>query len=564
MNGPSERGSGDERSALRWLRVALCIALCSVVIPGVAAAGSDERWNVLLLVAEDLGPRLGPYGDEVVHTPHIDWLAEQGTRYTRAFTTAGVCAASRAAIIMGVHQNHWGAGHMRSYRNGYLAIPPPDWKAFPELLRAAGYYTVNDGKTDYQMGTTLGGAFGGPESIWDETDAEDWRGRAEGQPFFAYITFLATHESQIWPTWDLTSLTKLAMAFIRVPIHWQWTHETDPSRVAIPPYYPDTPTVRADLARYYNNIAVMDRQVGEVLSKLEEDGVADHTIVLFTSDHGDGLPRAKRWLYDSGIHVPLIVRWPGVTEAGSVDGDLVSGVDLAPTILAAADVAVPDRMEGRVFAGPAKAPEPPYVFAARDRIDDQIDRVRAIRDRRFKYVRHLLPEQPYVAESSFRDQMPMMQELLALAEADDLEGAPALWFRKRRDAEELFDTDTDPHEIRNLAGDQAHQATLERMRNVLDARITSGRDLGLLAEAELSQRFWPGGKQPETEAPTIEHCGDALHLSSGTEGASLLWRRPDDDRWALYTTPLPAADDARVEARAIRYGYEESSTVTYP
>jgi arylsulfatase A-like enzyme len=453
---------------------------------------------------------------------------------------------------------------MRSYRNGYLAVPPPDWKAFPELLRAAGYYTVNDGKTDYQMGTILGGAFGGPESIWDETDAEDWRGRAEGQPFFAYITFLATHESQIWPTWDLTSLTKLATAFMRVPIHWQWTHETDPSRVAIPPYYPDTPTVRADLARHYNNIAVMDRQVGEVLSKLEEDGVADRTIVLFTSDHGDGLPRAKRWLYDSGIHVPLIVRWPDVTEAGTVDGDLVSGVDLAPTILAAADVAVPDRMEGRVFVGPAKAPEPPYVFAARDRIDDQIDRVRAIRDRRFKYVRHLLPEQPYVTESSFRDQMPMMQELLALAEADALEGALALWFRKRRDAEELFDTDTDPHEIRNLAGDRAHQATLERMRNVLNARITSGRDLGLLPEAELSRRFWPDGKQPETEAPTIERRGDALHLSSGTEGASLLWRRPDDDRWALYTTPLPAADDVRVEARAVRYGHSESSTVTYP
>jgi arylsulfatase A-like enzyme len=354
------------------------------------------------------------------------------------------------------------------------------------------------------------------------------------------------------------------MAFIRVPIHWQWTHETDPGRVAIPPYYPDTPTVRADLARHYNNISVMDRQVGEVLSKLEEDGVADRTIVLFTSDHGDGLPRAKRWVYDSGIHVPLIVRWPGVAEAGSVDADLVSGVDLAPTILAAAGVAVPDRMEGRVFAGPARAPEPPYVFAARDRIDDQIDRVRAVRDRRFKYVRHLIPEQPYVTESPFRDQMPMMQELLALAEAGELKGAPALWLRDRRDAEELFDTDTDPHEIRNLAGDRAHQGTLERMRSILDARIASGRDLGLLPEAELSERLWPGGKQPETQAPTIEQRGDELHLASRTEGASLLWRRPGDDRWALYTAPLPAADHARLEARAVRYGYSESSTVSHP
>ncbi|MHC4138209.1 MAG: sulfatase family protein [Planctomycetota bacterium] len=477
---------------------------------------------------------------------------------------AGVCATSRAAIIMGVHQNHWGAGHMRSYRKGYLAVPPPDWKAFPELLRAAGYYTVNDGKTDYQMGTILGGAFGGPESIWDETGADDWRGRAEGQPFFAYLTFVATHESQVWPTWDLTSLTKLAMAFIRIPIHWQWTHETDPARVPIPPYYPDTPTVRADLARHYNNIAVMDRQVGEVLSKLEEDGVADRTIVLFTSDHGDGLPRAKRWLYDSGIHVPLVVRWPGVAEPGSIDGELVSGVDLAPTILSAVGAPIPGQMEGRVFVGPAKAPEPPYVFAARDRVDAQIDRVRAVRDRRFKYVRHLIPEQPYVVESSFRDQMPMMQELLALAEAGDLEGAPALWFRERRDAEELFDTEVDPHEIRNLAGDRAYQETLARMGTVLDTRLASGRDLGLVPEGELSERFWPGGEQPETQTPTIERRGDELHLSSTTEGASLLWRGPGDDRWILYTTPLRVADRASVEARAVRYGYSESSTVTYP
>jgi arylsulfatase A-like enzyme len=550
---------------VRRLQVVLWIVLGTVVCSGGANAGPEERWNVVLLMAEDMGPRIGSYGDQVARTPHLDRLAEQGTRYTRAFTTAGVCAPSRAAIIMGVHQDHWGAGHMRAYSGGgYVAVPPPDWKAFPELLRAAGYYAVNNGKTDYQMSTSLGGAFGGPESIWDESDADDWRGRAEGQPFFAYLTFLGTHESQVWPTWDLTSLTKLAMAFMRIPNHWRWQHETDPRSVVLPPYYPDTPTVRADLARHYNNIAVMDTQVGEILHKLEEEGVADRTIVIFTSDNGDGLPRAKRWPYDSGIHVPLIVRWPGVTDPGSVNGELVSGVDLAATILAAAGIAIPEHMEGRVFEGPAKTPEPPYIFAARDRIDEQLDRVRAVRDRRFKYVRHMLPDQPYVLDTAFRDQMPMMQELLGLAEAGELEGVPALWFRERRDAEELFDTDADPHEIRNLAEDPGYRDTLVRMRAVLDARIASGRDLGLLPEAELSQRFWPSGRQPETQAPEIERRGGALHLSSGTEGASLLWRRISDDRWTLYTKPIPTTDNLRLEAKAIRYGYAESATVTFP
>jgi arylsulfatase A-like enzyme len=540
------------------------LALGVLVAPCPAFADPDERWNVVLLVAEDLSPRLGSYGDAVAHTPSLDRLAEQGARFTRAFSTAGVCAPSRAAIIMGVHQNHWGAGHMRAYRGGYVAVPPPAWKAFPEVLRVAGYYVVNNGKTDYQMGTRLGGAFGGPGSIWDDENAEDWRGRAEGQPFFAYLSFTGTHESQVWPTWDLTSFTKLLMAFLRIPNHWQWEHETDPASLVLPPYYPDTPTVRDDLSRHYNNVAVMDAKVGEVLRKLEEDGVADRTVVLFTSDHGDGLPRAKRWLYDSGIRLPLIVRWPGVAQPGSVNGELVSGVDLAPTILAAAGLPASAHMEGRVFLGPQRAPEPPYVFAARDRIDEAPDRVRAVRDRRFKYIRHLLPDQPYVLGVSFRDQMPMMQELLALAEAGELEGAPALWFRDRRDAEELFDTETDPHEIRNLAGDPAHQATLARMRSVLDARMATGRDLGLLPEEELSERFWPGGSQPETRAPRVEQRGDVLHLSSATEGASLLWRAPSEEHWRLYTGPLAAGDVPRLEAMAVRYGFEESSTVTRP
>jgi N-sulfoglucosamine sulfohydrolase len=190
--------------------------------------------------------------------------------------------------------------------------------------------------------------------------------------------------------------------------------------------------------------------------------------------------------------------------------------------------------------------------------------VRAVRGRRFKYVRHLIPEQPYVLPSSFRDQMPMMQELLRLAAAGALEGAPALWFRERRDSEELFDTDADPHEIRNLADEPVHQQTLRRMRDALDQRLASGRDLGLVPEALLAQRFWPGGEQPRTQAPRVEQRAGAIHLSSETEGASLLWRRPGDDAWRLYTGPVPVEGDSGLEAMAVRYGHLTSESVIHP
>jgi arylsulfatase A-like enzyme len=527
------------------------------------AAGAVERPNILLIVAEDLSPRIGAYGDPVAATPAVDELAREGTRFSRAFTTSGVCAPSRAAIILGVHQNTWGAGHMRASRGGYTAVPPAHWKAFPELLRAAGYHTVNSGKTDYQMSRRFpGGVFGGPDSIWDESDGEDWRGREPGQPFFAYLTLLSTHESQVWPTWRVRSWIQLVLAPGRIRNHLAWRHTTDPASLMLPPYYPDTPTVRADLARHYNNIARMDRQLEAILARLVADGLADDTLVIFMSDHGDGLPRAKRWLYDSGLRVPFIVRWPGRVAAGAVNEELVSGVDLAPTLLSLAGVPVPEHMQGRIFLGPDAQPEQPYVYAARDRMDEQPDAVRAARDRRFKYIRNLQAERPYVLDIAFRDQMPMMQEMRSLAAEGRLEGAPALWFRPRRDPEELYDTAADPHEVRNLAADPQHAAVLTRMRAELDRWLAASGDLGLLPEDELRRRFWPEGREPVTAAPAFERAADArLALRCETPGASIEVRR-DGGPWRLYTGPTPAPPGARLTARAVRYGWKRSDEVS--
>lgn len=536
------------------------VALLALLLP-LDAGAEEPPPNILLIMAEDLGPRLGAYGDPIAKTPNIDRLAREGVLYERAFTTAGVCAPSRAAIIMGVHQNTWGAGHMRTYRGGYLAVPPPDMKAFPELLRAAGYYTVNAGKTDYQMSTTLQGAFGGPFTIWDDTSGSNWRGRAEDQPFFAYMTLGITHEGQLWPimTWPPGLMETLTLP-MRLWTRWQWIGETDPRTVPIPPYYPDNPVVREDLARLYNNIEAMDAQVGELLAKLEEDGLADRTLVIFTTDHGDGLPRGKRWPYDSGTRIPLIVRWPGVTDAGSVEAELVSGVDFAPTLLRAAGLPVPDHVQGRVFLGPDKESEPGYVYAARDRMDAHRDRVRSVRDRDFLYVRHLIPDQPYVLPIEYRNQLPMMVELQRLHEAGALTGPPALWFRETRDAEELFDTRDDPHQVRNLAGDPAHADRLATMRRELDRWLEASGDLGLLEEEELRKRFWPGGEQPVTAAPRHEQSPGRVGLSSASAGASIGYRI-DGGPWRLYTGPIPVGAGAEITAKAVRYGWAESDEV---
>ncbi len=526
--------------------------------PGPVA---DARPNIVLLMAEDLGPRIGAYGDPVAHTPRVDQLAREGARFTRAFTTAGVCAPSRAAIITGVHQNRWGAGHMRAARGGYAASPPPEVKAFPELLRAAGYYTVNDGKTDYQMSLRLGGVFGGPETIWDDAGSGDWADRAPGQPFFAYLNLGQTHESQVWPTWAWPSgWIAAAMWPLRIWNHAGWPLETDPGVVALPPYYPDTPTVRADLARHYNNIAAMDVAVGRVLDRLDREGIADRTIVIFMGDHGDGLPRAKRWLYDSGLHVPLVVRWPGVVAPGGVRDALVSGVDLGPTLLSMAGVPRPDWLEGRVFIGPERGEPRRYVYAARDRMDESPDTVRAVRDERFKYIRHWVPERPYVLDLAFRDQTPMMREMRTLHAAGELSGPPALWFRARRDAEELFDTARDPHEIENLVDDPDHAETLARLRSALDAWLERGPDLGLLPEDELRRRFAPDGEQPETPEPEIRVADGRANVTAAAEGASLEVRRAGG-RWNLYTAPVAVASGETLEARAQRYGWRISPTV---
>lgn len=533
------------------LHISVLLALALLSSCGSAERnGVTEQPNFLWITVEDISPRLGCYGDRTARTPILDLLAGEGMRFVNAFTTAGVCAPSRSAIITGMYQNSIGTQHMRTTHKAdglptpYLAVPPPEVKAFTEYLRASGYYCSNNSKTDYQ--------FGLPVTAWDESNrTAHWRNRRPGQPFFAVFNLAATHESKVWPV----SGQELV---------------TNPATVELPPYYPDTKNVREDLARHYDNIAKVDGQVGDILRQLEEDGQTERTVVFFFSDHGDGLPRAKRWLYDSGLHVPMIVRWPHKLAPASVNTELVSFVDLGPTLLSMAGVEIPGHMQGRAFLGPQTKESREYIYAARDRIDESYDWVRAVRDKRYKLIRNFYPDRPYVLPVSYRDRGLTMQDLIRLDREGGLTGPQRLWMSKNRPPEELYDLDSDPHEIENLI-DRSHlRPVADRLREALDGWMAEVDDKGRIREAEMVAAMWPGGVQPITDPPIASPSGGSfsspveVSMECRTKGASIAYTFDSEDNphWLLYCEPFVLDSTRHLRAKAIRYGYQESPEVT--
>ncbi len=513
-----------------------------------AGARPGEPPNILWISCEDTSPDLGCYGDGWARTPNLDGLASQGARFTNAFTVAGVCAPSRSGIITAMYPTTIGTHHMRS-----KAVPPPYVKCFPEYLRAAGYYCTNNSKTDYN--------FDSPLSAWDESSTRaHWRNRDRGQPFFAVFNLTVSHESQIRAPDE---------QFFRQTQELRPEDRHDPAQAKLPPYYPDTPLTRQDWARYYDLVTAMDLRAGRLLRQLEEDGLADNTVVFFWSDHGRGLPRAKRWLYDSGIHVPLLVRWPGRIAPGTLRHDLVSLMDLGPTVLSLAGVEVPRYMQGQAFLGEQARPPRQYVFAARDRMDETYDIIRSVRDRRYKYLRNYQACKPYAQYIDYMEQMPTMREMRRLNKEGKLEGPQKLFFLPEKPPEELYDIIADPHEVRNLAASPEHQEALKRLRAVHEQWRKETNDLGLVPEDELKERMRPGGQWATTAAPLLAPAGGAfaaplrLRISCPTEGASIAYTSEPDEkpRWKLYSREITLSGSATVRAKACRLGYLDSPEV---
>ncbi|MEZ4702548.1 MAG: sulfatase-like hydrolase/transferase [Rhodothermales bacterium] len=436
---------------------------------------APDRPNILWITAEDMSPVLGYLGDTYAITPNIDRLAGESVIYTNAFATAPVCSPSRAALINGIMASIQGAQQMRS------AYPIPDaWIGFPAYLRQAGYYTTNNVKTDYNSANEAAII----AASWDESsDTAGWQGRRGDQPFFSIFNQMVSHQSRTmaWPYEQFVREVQSRLA--PDEIH-------DPAAAPVPPYYPDTPVIRRTIARFYDCVTVLDHEVGEILQRLEDDGLMDDTIIFFYSDHGSGMPRHKRVLLDSGMAVPLLVRFPEkyrhLAPAGPGErvDRLVNFEDFGPTVLSLAGVPIPEYMQGQAFLGGAETAPRAYVFGHRDRIDEAVDMSRSVRDKRYLYVRNYMPHLSYNQFSAWADEGEVNHEFYAM-KPEDMSDAVRQFAGPTKPREALFDTQADPLNLNNLAASGSHQDVLQRMRGVLNDYLVDHRDLGFVPEVEM-------------------------------------------------------------------------------
>lgn len=446
---------------------ALVLACCPL---GAADQHAEDRPNVLWLTCEDISSDLGCYGDDYAITPVLDQLAREGVRYTHAVGICGVCAVNRSCLITGMYPSTIGSQDMRS-----RIRLPESIRTYSELLRDAGYYCTNNVKTDYN--------FPVPPEAWDECSRQaHWRNRREGQPFFAVFNYTGTHESRIWESKHRQQAAKLN----EDELH-------DPDDAPVPPFHPDVPEARRDWANYYDNITGLDHWIEQRLAELEKAGLEENTIVFFYSDHGAGMPMCKKWVWDAGLRVPLIIRLPprfqhlAPGEPGSTTDRLVSFVDFPPTLLSLVGVDVPQHMQGRAFLGPQTEPPREYAFAMRDRMAEWLDLVRVVRGNRYQYHRNFLPHRPWAPFCSYTLRMPTAQVCTRLHQDGKLNPVQDRFFQPKP-TEELYDLKTDPHMIDNLADDPRYAEVLARMRGELHQWQLRTRDLGLLSEYEMHRR----------------------------------------------------------------------------
>ena len=425
---------------------------------------TKDRPNILWIVSEDNSAYFtGCYGNSFATTPNIDKLASEGFLYTHAYCPSAVCAPSRNAILTGVYASSNGNENMRSEYAKSAVV-----KTYPEYLREAGYYCTNNEKTDYNTNSV------DPATIWDESSrTAHYKNRPEGKPFFAVFNSMISHESCI---------------FTRSVPYDSLRH--DPDKVPLPPYHPNTKEVRHDWAQYYDCIEDMDTWVGSLLKELDDSGLADNTIVFYYGDNGGVLPRSKRYLYETGTQVPLVIRIPGKYKSlfpSSQPGDkidrLVNFPDLLPTLLSIAGVKVPDYIQGKAFLGDQKTKDTEYAFFQRQRMDERFDHVRAVRDQKYRYIRNYMPFRINMQHLAYLFNEPSAQSWEEEFRAGRTNEIQSRAF-KERPVEELYDTENDPWEITNLANDPKYADVLKRMRGALDDWRKDSKDVGVIPELE--------------------------------------------------------------------------------
>lgn len=442
------------------------------------AAKPPRPPNILWLVGENIALDLGCYGEKLVRTPNLDRLAAEGVRYTRVYATAPVCSASRSAFMTGMYQTTIGAHNARSHRDDGFRLPP-GVRPLTHRLRDAGYFTAN---VKTVAGKEVGTGKVDLNFTWEGKlfDSDAWADLKARQPFYAQVN---SHEVE-YDIYDRKSASKARV---------EWVGEKEHPKIATaenvtpPPYYPDHPITRQEWARFLNSVSGMDRRIGLVLDQLKADGLADDTVVIFFADNGRLDARGIHWCSDSGLHVPMIIRWPknypapAAYRAGSVNDQVISLLDLTATTLAIAGVPRPKGMQSQIFLGPDAGPPRAYAFGARDRIDETVQRIRSVHDRRYHYIRNFMPERPFTALNRYKEKcflvMPLMRQLHAEGKLNPVQAA---LMAPRLPEEELYDTANDPHEIRNLtkSSDPAQRDALKRLRDELDRWVKETRDQG--------------------------------------------------------------------------------------
>ncbi|MFW6290108.1 MAG: sulfatase-like hydrolase/transferase [Mariniphaga sp.] len=442
---------------------------------------NPERPNILWITCEDISPYLGSYGFKQAVTPNLDELAEKGIRFTNAYANAPVCAVARSTILSGMYATTMGTHQMRSRIQLPETIP-----VYPRVLREAGYYCTNNVKKDYNSNYEF------DNTIWDESSNQaHYRNRKSGQPFFAVFNNTVTHESQL-------NEKRIAHYLENnlIPVN----PRVNPGDVVLPPYHPDLPEIRQDWARLHDLITLMDKMSGDLLKELEKEGVAENTIVFFYSDHGGQLSRAKRYIYNVGTQVPMIVylppKWQHLArqKPGAVNDELVSFVDLAKTILSLTGCNIPEQMQGRIFLGPGYEDAPEYVHFFRDRMSERYDFSRAVTDGRFYYIRNFMPHRPrgrdtrygYTVQANWR----AWEDHYNAGRCNEIQSQ----FYQPKPVIELFDTQKDPWHVKNLANEPAFQNKVQELSNELDDWMIRTRDVGLIPEPMFHELCGKGKK----------------------------------------------------------------------
>ncbi|HUR57245.1 MAG TPA: sulfatase [Opitutaceae bacterium] len=499
----------------------LFLLLFSLGAALASASAADSRPNILWFVVDDMSANFSCYGEKTISTPNVDRLAREGTQFTHAYTTAPVCSPCRSAFITGMYQTTIGSHHHRSGQGVEKIHLPAGVVPVPKIFQDAGYYTcIGSGLPGVNRNAKAANKKKGGDGLgktdynfeWDPKiyNSNDWAGRKPGQPFFMQVQ-TAGGKLRGGDDASARKLSERAKA--------ELGSATDPEKVTLPPYYPRDPVLLRDWAAYLDAVRFTDKHVGDVLARLEQEGILDQTWIIFMTDHGISHARGKQFLYDEGTHIPFVVRGPGVAR-GKVRADLIEQIDMGPTSLAVAGISLPGIMQGRNVLAADYRPRD-NVFAARDRCDETVERIRSVRDDRFLYIRNFHPQRPHLQPNAYKDGKSIVQAIRALHESGKLDPlAERLLFSPTRPVEELYEWTTDRWQVKNLAAELAHKATLEKLRGRLDRWMVETKDKGPESEKmyDSDMAVYVGERTNKGKGETVTERNIALMKQWAKEG----------------------------------------------